>query len=164
MSHSGADSCKFGLALGGVASLICKTIWFWVACMTFRFALVLVALSLTYPQSLRTAHAQSPGCVASADQTVNICSPASGSVTTTPVQFTAAALDQEHPVTGMVVYVDSQQQASSNSASLSSVVPLNAGNHTVLVRAWDSTGFFFSSEESITVVTPAVAISGRPVQ
>jgi len=80
------------------------------------------------------------------------------------VQFTAAALDQEHPVTGMVVYVDSQQQGSSNNASLSSTVPLNGGNHTVLVRAWDSTGFFFSTEENITVLAPAVVISGRPVQ
>src|SRR5258708_2420916 len=132
--------------------------------MIFRSALVLVSLSLVYPQSVQTAYAQSPGCVVSVDQTVNICSPASGSVTTSPVQFPAAALDQEHPVTGMVVYVDSQQQASSHSASLSSAVPLNAGNHTVLVRAWDSTGFFFSTEESISVVAPAVVISGRPVQ
>jgi len=114
--------------------------------------------------STSTSYAQGTGCAATADKTVNICSPGIGSVINSPVQFTAAALDQENPITGMVVYVDSQQQASSDGATVTASVPLVAGNHIVLVRAWDSTGFFFSSEENITVVIPMVSISASPVQ
>jgi phospholipase C len=69
------------------------------------------------------------------------------------VQFTAAALDNEHPVTAMILYVDSQQTAKSTSASLSASVPLANGNHNIVIRAWDSSGYYFSSSEAITVGT-----------
>ena len=108
------------------------------------------------------AHAQT--CAATVDKTVNICSPTSGSTVNSPVQFTAAALDQEHPITGMIAYVDSVQKAQSSNASLSASVQLAAGTHNIVIRAWDSTGFFFSSQESITVVAPAVTIAASPAQ
>jgi len=110
----------------------------------------------------RAAHAQT--CAATVDKTVNICSPAGGSTDNSPVQFTAAALDQEHPITGMIAYVDSVQKAQSANASLSASVQLAAGTHNIVIRAWDSTGFFFSSQESITVVAPAVTIAASPAQ
>src|SRR5216683_2659184 len=73
----------------------------------------------------RAAHAQT--CAVTVDKTVNICAPASGSTDNSPVQFTAAALDQEHPITGMIAYVDSVQKAQSGNASLSASVQLAAG-------------------------------------
>jgi len=108
------------------------------------------------------AHAQT--CAVTVDKTVNICAPASGSTDNSPVQFTAAALDQEHPITGMIAYVDSVQKAQSGNASLSASVQLAAGTHNIVIRAWDSTGFFFSSQETITVVNPAVTIVASPAQ
>jgi phospholipase C len=95
-------------------------------------------------------------CVAAADKTVNICSPVNGSSVSSPVQFTAAARDDEYPITGMVLYVDSTQQGkSTNSTTLSASVALTAGQHAIVVRAWDSTGAYFSSSETISVTSSA---------
>lgn len=90
-------------------------------------------------------------CTASADRTVNICSPIANVTVSSPVQVNAAALDKEHPVTAMTLYVDSQVAARSSSASLSTSVPMASGKHFVVIRAWDSSGFFFSSSEYVTV-------------
>lgn len=107
-------------------------------------------------------------CSATTDKTVNICSPASGATVGSPVQFLAAARDNEHPVTFMALYVDTIRKATSSTASLSASVALTAGGHTAIVRAWDSTGFFFSSTENFTVGTvnpgPTVTISANPTQ
>src|SRR5262249_40588034 len=61
--------------------------------------------------------------------------------------------DSAHTVTAMIMYIDSVQKAKSTSASLTAVLTLAAGKHAIVIRAWDSTGFFFSSSESITVST-----------
>ncbi len=106
------------------------------------------------------AYAQN--CSATVDQTVAICSPANGATVSSPVQFTAAALDNEHPITGMVLYVDSQIKGQSNNASLSASVVLSSGSHPVVIRAWDSTGSFFSSQETIVVPAVSVSISASP--
>ncbi|HEY6252710.1 MAG TPA: hypothetical protein VI685_22365, partial [Candidatus Angelobacter sp.] len=106
-------------------------------------------------------------CSASVDKTVMICSPANGASLPSPVQFTAAARDNEHPITGMVLYVDSVIQARSTNGLLSASVSLAAGKHAIVIRAWDTTGFFFSSSESITVTTavaPTVTIRANPAQ
>lgn len=115
-----------------------------------RFLLVAFVILLSFSFN-STALGQS--CSATTDKTVNICSPASGSSDTSPVQFTAAARDDEHPITGMVLYVDSVEKANSSSASLSASAALSVGNHSIVIRAWDSTGFFFSSSETITVTS-----------
>lgn len=106
-------------------------------------------------------------CTASADRTVNICSPLAGSTDTSPVQFSAAALDNEHPVTSMALYVDSTKMATSTSANLSASIPLANGTHSITIRAWDSSGVYFSSTESITVSTststaPTVSMTANP--
>src|SRR5258708_27332319 len=129
--------------------------------ISFQVARIFLAAMLFFCVS-RAAHAQT--CAVTVDKTVNICAPASGSTDNSPVQFTAAALDQEHPITGMIAYVDSVQKAQSGNASLSASVQLAAGTHNIVIRAWDSTGFFFSSQETITVVNPAVTIVASPAQ
>lgn len=105
-------------------------------------------------------------CISTVDRTVKICAPAAGSAVPSPVQFSAAALDNEHPVTAMTLYVDSVSSAKSSSKTLSASVPLANGNHAVVIRAWDSSGFFFSSSETITVgstsTAPSVSITATP--
>lgn len=106
-------------------------------------------------------------CSATTDKTVNICSPTSGSTDADPVQFTAAALDNEHPITGMILYVDSAITAKSTTGLLSASVTLSAMKHAIVIRAWDSTGAFFSSSETITATAgtaPTVTISASPAQ
>ncbi len=127
-------------------------------------ALLVTVLALSVLTSADAAYAQS--CSAATDKTVNICSPSSGSTDASPVQFTAASQDNEHPITGMVLYVDSVMQAKSTTALLSASVALAAGSHAIVIRAWDSTGFFFSSSESITVsaTAPTATISASPSQ
>lgn len=106
-------------------------------------------------------------CVATADRTVKICSPAAGSTVSSPVQLSAAALDHEHTITAMTAYVDSKVAAHSTSASLSASVPMTTGNHFIVIRAWDSSGFYFSSSETITVGSsvqaPSVNITANPM-
>ena len=100
---------------------------------------------------LASANVASAVCTATVDKTVKICSPASGATVTSPVTFSAGARDTAHPVTAMIMYIDSVKKAQSANASLSAILSLPAGKHAIVIRAWDSTGFFFSSSESITV-------------
>ena len=90
-------------------------------------------------------------CIPSQDKAVSICAPAANGNQPSPVQITAGARDNEYPVTGMVAYANSQVVAQSNNATLSASVPLNPGTYQLVVRAWDSTGNYFSSQESFTV-------------
>ena len=92
-----------------------------------------------------------PHALPTVDKTVKICSPANGATVGSPVTFSAGARDNEHPVTSMIMYIDSVKKAQSANASLSAILSLPAGKHAIVIRAWDSTGFFFSSSESITV-------------
>ena len=92
-----------------------------------------------------------PTCTATQDRTVVICSPVANSSVFSPVQITAAALDNEHPITGMVAYANSQVVAQSSSSTLNASVPLGPGQYQLVVRAWDSTGYYFSSQENFTV-------------
>ena len=90
-------------------------------------------------------------CTPTQDNTVAICSPTANGNEPSPVQITAGARDNEHPITAMVAYANSQVVARSNGAMLSASVPFNPGQYQLVVRAWDSTGSYFSSQESFTV-------------
>lgn len=91
------------------------------------------------------------GCAASQDKTVAICSPQANGNVGSPVQITAAAKDNEHRITGMVAYANGQVVAQSSGATLTASVQLNAGQYNLVIRAWDSTGQYFSAQESFTV-------------
>ena len=90
-------------------------------------------------------------CVPTQDQAVAICAPTANGNPPSPVQITAGARDNEHRITGMVAYANGQIVAQSANATLSASVPFNPGQYQLLVRAWDSTGSYFSSAESFTV-------------
>jgi hypothetical protein len=51
----------------------------------------------------------------------------------------------------MKLYVDSVTKGSSSTNSLNVSVPLAAGSHYVVIRAWDSSGYYFSSSLTFTV-------------
>src|SRR5436305_12458817 len=79
------------------------------------------------------AFAQSSCPVPTVNKTVNICSPVAGSTVSSPVQFTASALDNDHQITGVKLYVDNVEKGSSsylaNSVTFSASVALAAGAH-----------------------------------
>lgn len=82
---------------------------------------------------------------------VTVQSPASGTTVGSPVQFAATATSS-HPITGFVIYANSQNIYKMNSSSLNASVSLAAGTYSVLIRAWDSTGAYGTSPTlSITV-------------
>ena len=95
--------------------------------------------------------AGTPQCSATQDKTVAICSPAPNGGETSPVQITAVARDNEHPITGMVAYANSQIIAESPDAVMNALVSLSPGNYNLVIRAWDTTGYYFSSQETFTV-------------
>jgi hypothetical protein len=104
-------------------------------------------------------------CTPTQDLTVLICAPTPNGSVGSPVQITAAALDNEYPITGMVAYVNSQEVAQSNSSTLNASVPLSPGQYQLVVRAWDSTGNYFSSQENFSVTTGSeLVVPSNPTQ
>ena len=97
--------------------------------------------------------AGTPQCTATQDKTVAICSPPANGRVSSPVQISAAAKDNEHPITGMVAYANSQIIAESPDAVMNSLVSLSPGNYNLVIRAWDTTGYYFSSQQNFTVTS-----------
>ncbi|HLJ86218.1 MAG TPA: Ig-like domain-containing protein [Candidatus Angelobacter sp.] len=92
---------------------------------------------------------------------VTISSPASGTVTGSPVHFVASA-SSSSPITVLRIYVDSMSAYSVSSNKLDTLVPMALGAHNVTVQAWDSTGAVFKSSETVTVkgaTTGSVTVS-----
>lgn len=129
--------------------------------MVTRHFLLMIACCFLTPMLLRGATVP---CAATSDRTVKICSPAPNAMVSSPVLITAAALDIEHPVTAMAAYVNSTKVAGSMSGNLFASVFLSPGTYTLVVRAWDSSGYYFSSSEQFTVSStgPSVTISANP--
>jgi hypothetical protein len=82
---------------------------------------------------------------------VNISSPLSGAAVTSPANIVASA-SSAHSIASWDIYVDSvswyvQDYGSSINANLA----MTPGAHSVLVRAWDSTGAYGDQTISVTV-------------
>ncbi len=82
----------------------------------------LLSVSFILIPMLSAPTAWSQTCNSTVNQTVKICAPANGSTVASPVQYSAGALDTTHPITGMVLYVDSVKKASSTSAHLTAAL------------------------------------------
>jgi hypothetical protein len=104
-----------------------------------------------------------PSCTATQDRTVAICAPTPNSSVTSPLQIVSAAKDDEHTITGMVAYANSQIVAQSNDAILNATIALNPGHYQLVIRAWDSTGYYFSSQENFTVTSGSSPIDSAKV-
>jgi hypothetical protein len=94
--------------------------------------------------------------------TVSLDSPAGGSETA-PVHFAASAASC-HRVTAMALYADGVRVFLQNGPrSVETDVDLPAGSHTVMARAWDSTGATIASATAaIEVEAPERAAPARP--
>jgi hypothetical protein len=97
-----------------------------------------------------------PPCSASADRTVNICSPGQNADLTSPIPVVAAARSIAH-ITSMQIYLDhtlvfrATNPSPANTEVIETDVPAPHGAHTLSVKAWDSTGRNFSSSRRVSV-------------
>ncbi len=99
----------------------------------------------------------------SAAVTVTVTSPSSSSVNTS---FTLNAMaSSSNTVTGWKIYVDGNTAWGTPGPASSISVPLSvsAGGHTIVVRAWDSTGAYGSQTLSVSASTSTSSSSGTTV-
>jgi phosphatidylinositol-3-phosphatase len=94
---------------------------------------------------------------------VLVTSPANGATASSPVTIDAAAYPTVgHVITGWQVYVDSVDKYSGGAVnSISPKIAMSNGTHTIVVRAWDSSGAWGNWDFSLTVSAqqPLVTVS-----
>jgi len=94
---------------------------------------------------------------------VTVTSPVNNAWVGSPVPVQASASPSPgHTISGWVVYVDSANVYSAGAVtSINTKVNLAAGRHTVIVRAWDTSGAYGDQTLNITVTTnkPTVTVS-----
>src|SRR5262249_36930263 len=78
---------------------------------------------------------------------VTVSSPAPGSTSGSPVHFVASAPS----AIAMTIYVDNAAVYSVKAAQLDTSIPLAAGQHYVVVQAWDAAGAVTKFPETIIV-------------
>src|SRR5947209_3218706 len=94
---------------------------------------------------------------------VTVSSPADGA--TVPLTFNVAASaitgNPGASVTGWHIYVDSVDKwgTAGPTSSINQSISTTAGAHTLLVRAWDSTGAFGDQTLNVTASTSGVAVT-----
>ena len=92
-----------------------------------------------------------PPCTDSVNFTVNVCSPAANATVNSPVKVVAAAKSTVK-ITAMQIYLDNKLIYNApNTATISTDVPMAKGAHTLVVKAWDSSGKSFFTTRKITV-------------
>jgi acid phosphatase len=86
---------------------------------------------------------------------VTVTSPLNNSSVGSPVQVQASANPSPgHTISGWVIYVDSVNVYSAGAVtSINTNVNMSAGQHTVIVRAWDTSGAYGDQTLNITVNT-----------
>ena len=121
----------------------------------------------TYPGAAATASDMSDFFTAVASKPeVTVTSPVSGTTVTSPVTVQASAVPTAgHTISGWYIYVDSVAVYNTGAVtSIDTTVKLSVGTHTMLVRAWDTSGAYgdqtlvltvVSSKPTVTVSTPA---------
>jgi len=99
----------------------------------------------------RSIPATVPPCSESTNFAVNICSPGQNAAVDAPVHVVAPAKSTA-PITTMQIYLDFKEVFHSpNSTLIETDVPMDSGSHSLIVKAWDSTGRSFSSSRNISV-------------
>ncbi len=93
--------------------------------------------------------------------TVNVSAPANNTTTVAPVAVRAAATPTSgYVITGWHIYVDSKDSYSSGGvSSISTNLAVSNGTHSIVVRAWDSSGADASQTLSVNVVSQGVSVS-----
>jgi hypothetical protein len=92
-----------------------------------------------------------PPCTDSVNFTVNVCSPAANATVNSPVHVVAAAKSTAK-ITSFQIYVDNKLIFNTpNTSQISTDVPMTKAAHTLVIKAWDSTGRSFFVTRKITV-------------
>src|SRR5205807_169954 len=94
---------------------------------------------------------------------LTLTSPTPSSSSGSPVHFVASATSTR-PITAMHIYVDGLSVYANLTNKLDTFVPLAAGSHAVVVKAWDSGGTVYKKPLTVTVgsSTPPV-ITGNVI-
>jgi hypothetical protein len=108
-----------------------------------------------------------PGLTVNVPSTVSgpgvfVSSPAGGATLGSPVHFVASAISGA-PVTAMRIYVDGNDTFTTASSSLDTYVNVNAGQHSVVVQAWDSTGRVLQAPPKTITVSGTTTITSPSV-
>jgi hypothetical protein len=92
---------------------------------------------------------------------VTVAAPTSGTSVSSPVSLQASASPTSgHTITGWCVYVDSVEVASGGPEnSMNANLTMKNGGHTVVVRAWDSSGAYGDQTLSLTVASSSSKVS-----
>jgi phosphatidylinositol-3-phosphatase len=103
------------------------------------------------------------GTTVASKPVVAVSSPAPGSSVNSPVQIDASATPSAgQSINGWWVYVDSVGVYNGGAASsISPLVKMSPGSHSVVVRAWDTSGGYGDQTLTVTAstATPTVAVS-----
>jgi Phosphoesterase family len=116
----------------------------------------------TYPGASATAADMSDFfAVNGSNPEVIIRSPANGASLNSPVAIQASAYPTEgHVITGWWVYVDSASTYNAGAASaIDPTIKMSSGVHTIVVRAWDSSGAFGDQTITLMTVNTGVTVS-----
>jgi hypothetical protein len=108
------------------------------------------ATGAVFKSSLPLTITGSAGC-SPVNVGVTVCSPASGSTSTSPLHVVASAKSASAPITAMRIYVDNISQFLTSSNSLDTSLALSPGPHLLVVQAWDATGAVFKNPQQINV-------------
>jgi hypothetical protein len=116
----------------------------------------------TYPGAARAAAGMSDFFDKdSSKPNVNVSLPANGAQVDSPSSFKASAVPTAgHTITGWYIYVDNASVYHAGAVkAISTSVKMSDGPHTVVVRAWDSSGAFGDQTLSLTVAAPAPVVT-----
>jgi hypothetical protein len=121
------------------------------------------AIFETLTTILQIAQPGGNGCPpSSTPNTVVICQPAVNSSVPSPVHVTATATGGSLAIVHMRVYVDNSSVFDSNATTLDTLLNMGAGQHTMVVVAWDTQGHAFTSSRTFTVTGSAGGSCGIP--
>ncbi len=91
---------------------------------------------------------------------VSVSSPSNGATVSSPTTIKANA-SSGYPITGWRIYVDGNTVYSAGSTGyISAGISMSGGTHSVVVRAWDSTGAYGSANMTLSVGSGGTPTSG----
>ena len=115
----------------------------------------------TYPGAAATASDMSDFFITSSKPVVTISSPGDGAFVTSPVTLHASAVPTAgHTISGWYIYVDNVPVYHAGAVTeINPSLSMTSGTHTVIVRAWDTSGAYGDQTLSLTVGTLAPFVS-----
>lgn len=100
--------------------------------------------------------------VAATNISVNVSSPSNNATVSSPATIQASATSS-FTITAWHIYVDGSDVFSAGQTdSISATLSMGSGTHTVVVRAWDSSGAFASQTLTLNVIQPVQVTLNTP--